>query len=153
HLRRVQLIEHRGGVFAIVTQDFLPLIPEGKIVRPASDGLKAGRAPELVGQRAGKYRIVVQYSADIDHVHFGTRTAQWQYGLFQPVVQLVALFRAAHVLVVLDIIEVDQVRTIRAMTQATQLLAAACHLYLDIVAGKNGADLPDSPLTAHLWEI
>src|SRR5690606_41606020 len=108
---------------------------------------------ELVGQAVVKYRIVVLDSDYINIFYFCTRTAQWQYGLFRLVVQLVALFRAAHVLLVLDIIEDDQVRTIRAMTQATQLLAAACHLYLDIVAGKNGADLPDSPLTAHLWEI
>ena len=153
HLRRVQLIEQRGGFFAVVTQCFFPLIPEGQIVRPAANGLKACRAPEFVGKCAGEDRIVVQDGADIDHIHFCTGATQRQYGLFQPAVQLVALLRAAHVLVVLNIIEDNQVRTIWTMTQTTQLLAAACHLHFDIVAGENGAYLPDTPLTAHLGEI
>lgn len=95
----------------------------------------------------------MQDGADIDNVELGTRATERQDGFFQPVIQLVALFRAAHLLVVFDIIQHHQIRAVRAVAQTAQLFTAARHLHLDIVVCDNGSGLPDTATTCNFGEI
>ena len=140
-------------ILIIVTQYLFPLVPQFHVVRPADECLKTGSLPQRVFEGTGEYRVVVQNGADIDHIELRTRSAQWQYGFFQPVVQLVTLLRVTYLFIVLDIIEYSQVRTIWTMAQTTQFFTATGHLNFDVVAGENCAHLPDTPTARCFGEI
>ncbi|SXD56648.1 Uncharacterised protein [Klebsiella quasipneumoniae] len=95
----------------------------------------------------------MQNGPDVDHIKLGPRATQRQDGLFQPVIQLVALVRVADQLIIFNIIQYGQVRTIRAMTQAAQLFTAAGNLHLDICRRQDGTHLPDAARTAGFRKI
>ncbi|SXD56616.1 Uncharacterised protein [Klebsiella quasipneumoniae] len=95
----------------------------------------------------------MQNGPDVDNIKFGPRATQRQDGLFQPVIQLVALIRVADQLIIFNIIQYCQVRTIRAMAQAAQFFAAAGYLNLDICRCQDGTHLPDAARTAGFRKI
>ncbi len=95
----------------------------------------------------------MQNSPDVDHIKFGPRASQRQDGLFQPVIQLVALVRVADQFIVLYIIQYSQVGTIRTMTQAAQLFTAAGNLHLDIGRCQDGTHLPDAARAAGVGKV
>ena len=149
HGRLVGLVVGLGHGRAVAAQQLFPAVPGQQVIGPLQQGLEARAAPQRVGQGARQHRVVVQDGADVDHIKLGPRPAQGQHGPAQPGLQLVALLGAAYLLVVLDVVKYAQVRPIRAVAQAAQLLAAARHLHLGVAARHDGAGLPD-PALPHL---
>ena len=95
----------------------------------------------------------MQDCPDIHHIELGPRATERQDGFFEPVIELVTLLRVTHQLIVLDIIEHSQVRTIRAMAQTTQLFTTTGDLNLNVVAGENCPGLPDAAAARRFREI
>ena len=95
----------------------------------------------------------MQDRAHIDHIHASVGGSKVEHGLLQPVLQLVALFRLRHVLVVFQIVKDDQIRPVWAMTQAAHTLARAESLELHVLGGQNGADVPDAPAPCFGGEV
>ncbi|MNZ67102.1 hypothetical protein D3C78_853390 [compost metagenome] len=154
-LHRLGALVEEGprGVLAVGQQDLLPLLPQVHAAGPFEDGLELAPLPQRVLEQAGEHRVVVQDGADDDHVHAVIGGAEAQHGLFQPVLQLVALLGAAHVLVVLQVVADHQVGAVRAVAQAAHALAGAEHLHLGLVGGDDGTHLPDSALAGRLGEV
>ena len=95
----------------------------------------------------------MQDGPDINNIGFTASLAQRHHGFGEPVMQLVALLRVTHHLVVLDVVEDDQVRAVRAVAQTTQLFTTTGNGHLDIVGRDDGPHTPDATLPAHFREI
>ena len=95
----------------------------------------------------------MQDGSDINNIGFTASLTQRHHGFGEPVVQLVALLRVTHHLVVLDVVEDDQVRTVRTVAQTTQFFTTTGDGHLDIVGRDNSPHTPDAPLSAHFREI
>ena len=105
HLVFVGEIKRLGHRLAVVAEKLLPSVPQIHAVGPAFHRLKLNTVPKRVIQSAVKYAVVMQNRADIDYIVFLADTSEWQYRFSQPRIELVALFRVADLLVILDIVQ------------------------------------------------
>ena len=125
-----------------------PCVPQVEPVRHARKRPEGAAAPLRFFEGAGQHAVVMQDGAYVDHVHAVVRRAQGKHGAHEPAFQLVPLFRAAHVLVVLQIVQQGQVGPVRPMPQAAHALARAEGLYLHVAGRADGAHVPDAALPA-----
>ena len=126
----------RVGLPVIVGQvgeDGFPLLPQIVCLGKADHRLVFNRAVGWVGQRLGQQAVIVQQGADINDV--GIIVSALAHRLIKPILQLLALLRCAHILIILHIVQDDQVGPPVPMLPATDLLAAADGLDFDVGLG------------------
>ena len=140
----VLAIEGIGDCLAVVDEQLFPLLPQVHAIWPADNGLEFLPDPQRVLVEAVGDRVVMQDGVEVEHVHATVGRAEREDYLFHPGFDLVALLLAAHVLVVLDVVQQDQVGTVRAVAQAAHFLAGAECLDLDVVGSDDDAGIPDT---------
>lgn len=86
----------------------------------------------------------MEQCADINDVRVSV--ARFGYCFVKPVPQLLALLRGVDILVILQVVADDEVRTPLLVAAATDLLARPDGLDLDSVGEQDDRGLPDPPL-------
>ena len=123
-----------------VGEDGFPLLPQVIRLGKLDHRLVLDGAVGRVGQRFGQQAVIVEQGANIDNV--GVVIAALAYRLVKPVLQLLALLRRPHILIVLHIIQDDQVGPPIPVLPATDLLTAANGLDLDVSLGQQHIAAP-----------
>ena len=133
--------------------ELLPLFPQAHVVGPLHDGPEHAPPPARRAGHAVDGRVVVQAGADPEHIHAAHGRCQAEHAGRDELLGFVAARLGAHMLVVFQVVQKNQVGPVGAVLHTAQLFAGAADADFDVARGDGGGGLPHPALAHGIGEV
>ena len=123
-----------------IDKKLFPLFPQLRVIRIGYDSPVFPALELRVLQGVGQKGVIMQDGSNIHDVCVGV--PRLHHGLVEPVQELLPLFRCVDVLIVLDIVQDNKVRTPAPVFPSSKFLSGSYCIHLDAIGRLDRAALP-----------